>query len=133
MQRVLIPALTLLLAAGCTWVRLDPGAEDVLVLPQSRLTPQCDSLGKVRVSVADRVGALERHDDEVANDLAVLARNHAAKRGADTVVPLAPVEGGQREYGVYKCTEGTGQNRDQSQPTDDNGVEVLPYDESDGN
>lgn len=131
MQRIFIPGLILLLTAGCAWVQLDPGAEAVLVLPQARLTPECDSLGKVRVSVADRVGALERHDEEVVHDLSVLARNHAAKRGADTVVPLGPVEGGQREYGVYKCTQGTGQKREQSQNKEDNGVEVLPYDERD--
>lgn len=126
MRKILLPALAVLLAS-CTWVPLEPGAENVLVLPESRLTPQCVSLGKVTVSVADRVGALERHADEIEEDLQALARNHAAGKQADTVVPLGPVENGRQTFGVYRCEKPEELSRRERQRDDSDAVEVLPY------
>lgn len=124
MFRISVWSVLALLLSACSWVALDPGAEDVLVLPQSRLTPECTSLGSVKVSVADRVGALERHAEEVTADLEILARNNAAQRGGDTIVPLGPASAGQREFGVYRCVS----NGERPERTRDDGVEVLPYD-----
>lgn len=134
MLRSLILVLSLLPLAACTWVALDKPAEDVLVLPADRLTSGCESRGRVKVSVASKVGVLERHDEEVVEDLHVLARNHAAKQGADTVVARGPVVEGIREYEVFRCTEGgTGSEATPANRRDEK-VEVLPYDGgSDGN
>lgn len=123
---------TLLLSTACTWVALDPEADAVLVLPAERLAPDCESLGKVKVSVLEKVGVLERHDDEVIEDLNVLARNHAAKQQGDTAVARGPVVDGTREYEIYRCT-GQAADANDDAATDassdrNRNVEVLPYD-----
>lgn len=133
---VLVPAL---LCAACSWVTVDPAARDVLVLPPERLTPACESLGKVKVSVLEKVGVLARHEEEVIEDLDALARNQAAKQGGDTAVPRSSVSDGAREYEIFRCTDGAakaGAKPDPGEPTPPPGkqVEVLPYDGgSDGN
>lgn len=124
MSRPMIAFLLVLLASACSWVKLESSAEDVLVLPAARLTPQCQSLGKVTVSVLDKVGVLERHKEEVVEDLHVLARNHAAQQGGDTVVPLGEVKDGAREYEVWRCTA---QQRKAGKSEEEEKVEVLPY------
>lgn len=115
-----------LLGSACSWVALEKGAAEVLVLPPERLSADCASLGKVTVSVLDKVGVLERHDEEVIEDLHVLARNHAAKQDGDTVVPLGAVKDGARQYEVYRCmSEPTTKA---AKPSDqEKGVEVVPY------
>lgn len=126
-------ALACCLAAGCSWVTLEKGARDVLVLPAERLAADCVSQGKVTVSVMDKVGVLERHDEEVVEDLDVLARNHAAKQGADTVVARGPVTDGARSYEIFRCMEkpqGERAPQDAASPQEEN-VEVLPYDGAD--
>lgn len=128
MLRSLILPLSLLPVAACTWVALDKPAEDVLVLPAERLTPACESRGRVKVSVASKVGVLERHDEEVVEDLHVLARNHAAKQNADTVVTRGPVVNGVREYEVFRCMEGGTRSEPRPATNKDEKVEVLPYD-----
>lgn len=134
MYRTLFLGLCCLSAPACTWVALEKPAEDVLVLPAERLPDDCKSLGKVKVSVLDNVGVLERHADEVIRDLDVLARNHAAKQDGDTVVALGPVTDGARQYEVYRCTASAAKNASEKAEPEDNGVEVLPYDGgSDGN
>lgn len=128
MHRLLIAAAGGLLLSACSWVALEPGAADVLVLPAERLTDKCESLGKVTVSVLEKVGVLARHEEEVVEDLDTLARNHAVNRNGDTVVPLGPVANGARQYEVYRCTDaGATTPRSERERPDDN-VEVLPYD-----
>lgn len=129
MLRLPLLLLAFLPLAACTWVALEKPAQDVLVLPAERLTPDCKSLNKVKVSVAAGVGVLERHDDEVIEDLDVLARNHAAKRGGDTVVARGPVVDGVREYEVFRCMPETATaSPDEGNEDRKNKVEVLPYD-----
>lgn len=130
MHRLLAACLFLPAIAACSWVSVEPGAKDVLVLPAERLTADCESLGIVKVSVLDKVGVLERHDEEVVQDLNVLARNHAAKIGGDTAVPLGPAENGERRYEIHRCTPGDAVDRagDAATEATRNNVEVLPYD-----
>jgi len=121
--------ITLLLAvAACTWVRPEAGAEDVLVLPESRVS-DCERLGSVEVSVLARVAGMDRHEEEVESDLRVLARNHAAERGGDTVAPLSEIKEGKQRYGIYSCE---GAQIDESPRTDEDedeeGVSVQGYD-----
>lgn len=130
MVRFLLASLAILVT-GCSWVSVDKGAEDVLVLPAERLAPDCESLGLVTVSVLDRVGVLERHDEEVVEDLDVLARNHAARVGGDTAVPRGPAENGQRRYEIFRCTQGKAQAQP-ARESDSEDIEVLPYENGDG-
>ena len=56
---------------------------------ERRCRPHCQDLGKVTVSVMDRVGPVDRNDIKVRDELEVMARNEAAKMNADTIKPLA--------------------------------------------
>ncbi len=131
MYRLSVACLPLVLGlAACSWVTLEKGAGEILVLPPERLTASCESLGKVSVSVLDKVGVLERHDEEVVEDLHVLARNHAAKLGGDTVVPLGPVKDGARRYEIHRCLDDAAVTKPVDGGNDPN-VEVVPYTEGD--
>ena len=104
MHRVLSVCLALAIAAvaGCTWVELEPGAEDVLVLPPERVE-DCKRLGRTEVSVADSVWFFDRHDEDVKRDLADLARNNAVEMGGDTISVLGEMTDGKQRYGIYDC------------------------------
>lgn len=112
-----LPALITLVS--CTWVELKPGAASVQLLPENRVG-DCKSLSTVKVSVLEKVGILERHDDEVAADLADLARNHAIEAGGDTIAALGPITNGTQEFGVYQCGKA-------AETSADSEVETSPY------
>lgn len=125
----LLVALSLLLVAGCTWVSPNPEAKNVIVLDQARVS-HCKRIGKTEVSVLDKVGFVERVDEDVEHDLAVLARNEGAKMGGDTVSPISPVKNGKQTFGVYRCV--AGQPGDSTSPatddTDQDQAKAIPYD-----
>lgn len=131
-HRILLASvITLLSAAGCSFVKPDPGAEAVRLLEENQIA-ECESRGSVKVSVLDRVIGLDRHQEDVENNLETLARNHAAEVGADTIVPLGPVENGERRYGVYRCSDADTSPRTQTDSSSDDdeeeeGVTVRGY------
>jgi len=92
-------ALTLsVVATGCTFVKLQPDAQEIAVLDQKR-AQNCEKLGQTKVSVA----AAGRGEKYVREDLETLARNSAADMGGDTVAPLSGIKEGKQTYGIYKC------------------------------
>jgi hypothetical protein len=111
-----------LLLGACAWVRPEPGAEGIALLPEARVQ-DCERLGSVEVSVVERILGMDRHDEQVESDLANLARNHAAEQGGDTIAPLGPVRDGKRRFGVYRC----GEEAEARARDDDEGVEVRGY------
>lgn len=96
--------LTALLLAGCSMITAKPGAEEIRVLGEDRVS-ECESLGSVKVSVLDRVMGLDRHEEDVEDNLETLARNHAIEKDGDTISPLGPIEDGERRFGVYRCVD----------------------------
>ena len=103
MTKPLILALGCLFLTGCTtWVKLTPAGENVAVLTAADVT-RCTRTGNLVVSVLDRVTGLDRPSAKVERDLNSLARNDAAERGADTVVPTSEVYSGKRNYDLYRC------------------------------
>ena len=64
---------------------------------------QCQELGKVTVSVMERVGPVDRNDIKVRDELEVMARNEAAKMHADTIKPLGEPADGEQPWGAYQC------------------------------
>lgn len=116
-----------LLISGCTWVDVKPAAQDVLILSKVRVA-NCQQLGTTDVSVADSVGFLDRVPEDVANDLANLARNQAVDMGGDTITPLSEPHNGEQTFGVYNCvTDDTNGNKQNTSPQDNDGVETIPY------
>jgi len=96
-------AASALLAGGCTWVHMAPGASAVKVLPLGAQAPGCEKRGDVAVSVKDSLAFYERNDLRVRDELETLARNEAPGLGADTIVPLAPPAEGEQRFAAYRC------------------------------
>lgn len=118
----LVLLLSLLLSA-CTWVRMEPGADDIVLLPERRVQ-DCSKLGTVEVSVLARVAGLDRHEEEIEQDLISLAKNHAVERDADTIAAVSEVRDGKQRFGLYRC-EGDATSGDGND--DEDGVTVRGY------
>lgn len=99
-----IAAALALAVTGCTYVKLDPSAEDVEMLRAERVE-DCERLGQTRVSVAENVGFIARGDRAIRNDLQILARNSAAEMGGDTITPVSEVQDGKQSFGVFDCID----------------------------
>lgn len=99
-----VGAALALLVGGCSFVSVKSDAEDVLVLSAQRVS-HCERLGQTRVSVADKLGFINRRDEDVRSDLEDLARNTAAEMGGDTVSPEGEVNEGRQVFGIYDCVE----------------------------
>ncbi|MBN8712524.1 MAG: DUF4156 domain-containing protein [Xanthomonadales bacterium] len=104
MRKALWLSLASLLLAGCNWgIKLDSAAKNIRTAWNDDVSA-CRDMGKVTVSVMDRVGPVDRNEIKVASELEVLARNSAAQmRGADTIKPLADPADGSQAWGVYEC------------------------------
>lgn len=96
---MLLSLLTTLLLGGCTFVKLSSAGENVAVLQASEVA-NCTSNGTITVTVA----RMAREPARVAQDLRTMARNRAAQRGSDTVVPVgAPTINGEQDFNHYRC------------------------------
>lgn len=105
MKRNTIPAAAAALGlVGCSFVSVDPGARDVLVLGPER-TQQCERLGQTRVSVAAKIGFIKRGTPAIREDLENLARNSAAEMGGDTITAESEITEGKQTYGIFNCVE----------------------------
>lgn len=102
MRKVLVLLVPLALSA-CTWgIKLDDRARNVRTAWSGDVS-SCTNQGKVSVSVQSRIGPVDRDDLKVRDELEVLARNEAAKLGADTVKPLGEPREGSQDWGAYTC------------------------------
>ena len=90
-----------LLAASCNWVKTTQEGDNVAVLTAEEVR-NCTMLSDITVTVPDSLG-VPRSDEAVAEDLRALARNTAASRGGDAIVPTTQARNGQRSYNVYRC------------------------------
>ena len=87
---------------GCTWVK--PTERGAAVQVSTALAVAgCERLGKVNVSVKDRIGRVNRKEAKVESELETLARNEGAVMDGNTVVAESEVEDGRQEFGVYRC------------------------------
>ena len=103
MLRILIISiLALALPGGCSWVKVSPEAKSVETVEAAEVE-DCRKLGQSRVSVRDRVAAIQRSPGKVQEELERLARNEAARLGGNRIVAVTPVSGGARTYAVYDC------------------------------
>ncbi|KJV35334.1 DUF4156 domain-containing protein [Luteibacter yeojuensis] len=130
---LLIPLATFALSA-CDWgIKLDDRARNVRTAWNGDVG-SCKEQGKVSVSVTSRVGPVDRSDLKVRDELEVLARNEAAKLGADTVKPLGEPNNGSQDWGAYTCgTRALGQQGVNNPPppppqntTPQGGFETVP-------
>lgn len=101
-----IVASGLLTLAGCTWVRLDPGAESVRIVTAAEVM-NCELVAQVDSTSMDRIAGVRRGGRKLQQELDTLARNEAFRLGADTVSRSdeAPETGRQR-YTAWRCGDG---------------------------
>jgi len=103
MRKTLLLLVPVLLLGACSWgITLDDAAKNVRTAWSGDVS-SCRDLGKVTVSVMNRVGPVDRNDIKVRDELEVLARNEAAKMHADTIKPLAEPADGSQPWGAYQC------------------------------
>lgn len=106
-RRGALPALALMILAGCTWVPVTPEAEQVRVASLERAVEGCKPLGRISARTARRVGLIPRNEDTVAEELISLARNDAARMGANVILAQGPPnETGEQLFGAYRCPLG---------------------------
>jgi len=102
MRKTLLLVPVVLLSA-CSWgIKLDDAGKAVRTAWNGDVA-QCQELGKVTVSVMDRMGPVDRNQIKVRDELEVMARNEAAKMNADTIKPLADPTDGSQPWGAYRC------------------------------
>lgn len=105
-KRVIVPALGTLLVSGmmtgCTFVKLAPNAEDVLVLKPYQAR-ECEQVRRTTSQVMNKIGFVNRNPEAMAEELATLARNTAVESGGNAVVPDSEIENGKQRFIIYNC------------------------------
>ncbi|HEY8682347.1 MAG TPA: DUF4156 domain-containing protein [Rhodanobacter sp.] len=103
MRKTLLMFIPVFLLSACTWgITQDDGAGNIRTAWSGDVSA-CRDLGKVTVSVMDRIGPIDRNPITVRDELEVLARNQAAQMHADTIKPLAEPSSGSQPWGAYRC------------------------------
>ena len=92
--------MLVLMASGCTWVKLTPEGEQVKLYKVKPVS--CKALSTVTAKTMHRV-VLERSDEAVGRELLALARNEAGKQGANGILPASSIVDGEQVFKVYRC------------------------------
>lgn len=97
-----IPLIAALLAtSACTWVKVSPEAQQVVVVPANRVSA-CQRVGTASSTVKATIATLPRSSTKVRNELDDLARQQAVDLGANTLVRQSIVHG-KGSYTAYSC------------------------------
>ncbi len=111
---------------ACTWVKLDEGGAVVRVVYDGRVGA-CRSLGEVEVSVKASVGAYQRNEIKVRDELESLARNEAAGMHGDTIRALDEPQDGRQRFAVYACGRNAARGEDRREtPRREGEAETYP-------
>lgn len=103
MKRTVVLALVAIALTSCSWgIKLDSRGKNVRTAWNNDVAG-CREVGKVTVSVLDRVGPVDRKDIKVRDELEVMARNEAGKMDADTIRPLGEPREGEQTFVSYVC------------------------------
>lgn len=123
-----VPAALLLtlVAGGCTWVHMAPGAQAMRVIEAGGAPAGCERRGEVAVSVKDSIAFYERNDLRVREELETLARNEAPGLQADTIQPLAPPLSGEQRFAAYRCGATVPVTDSQALPAGSSRAETYP-------
>jgi len=76
---------------------------DHVSLANADQVANCQSKGKINISVIAKIGILPRREEDVEDNLYQMARNDAVGNGADTLVKGESKELGKRQFEMYKC------------------------------
>lgn len=90
-----------LLLTGCTFVQLSDAGAGVAQLGSGDVA-NCESKGVVSTQTRAKV-VVSRSEEAVREELTVMARNEAAKLGANAIVPIAQPEDGAQSFRAFLC------------------------------
>ena len=90
------------LITACSFVSLNPQAENVTVAANTSLANNCKFLGNTNVSIWAKADTFQSQKS-AESQLDTLARNEAATMGGNTVMAESAASDGRRTYGVYNC------------------------------
>ncbi len=123
----LIPILLILPLAACSWgIKLDSGGKNIRVAWNDDVSA-CRDMGKITVSVLNKVGPVNRSQIKINDELEVMARNEAAGMQADTIRPLGEARDGEQSWQAYACGAGRAQApRSPGVKSADEPVETYP-------
>ncbi len=76
---------------------------DHVSLANADQVANCQTKGKINVSVTAKIGRISRFEKDVEANLYQMARNNAVENGADTLVKGESKELGTRTFEMYKC------------------------------
>jgi len=93
--------ISILLLAGCTFVQLTDAGAGVAQLGSGDVA-NCESKGVVSTQTRAKV-VVSRSEEAVREELTVMARNEAAKLGANAIVPIASPEDGAQSFRAFLC------------------------------
>ena len=101
-KRMVVPLVGAVLMAGCTFVKLNPNAQDVLLLKPYQAR-ECEQVRRSTSQVLSKIWFINRNKDAMADELATLARNTAADLGGNAVVPDSEIVDGKQTFIIYNC------------------------------
>jgi len=102
-MKSLIVLMIVLPLAACSWgIKLDSAGSRMRVAWNDDVGA-CRDLGRITVSVLDKVGPVNRRNTKVNDELEIMARNEGAGMGADTIKPLGDARDGEQSWGAYVC------------------------------
>ncbi len=94
--------LSFICLPACTWLEITEDGKNVALVKASDVS-DCLKLGSTNAGVTYKIGILTRDEDDVNEELIIVAKNSAAKRGADSIVAKGPAIEGKMSFDIYKC------------------------------
>ena len=101
-HRLFIGALPLALLTACSWVKLNPNAQQVQILTNSEVA-NCERLAATKVNTKTKIGFFNRNKEKYTSELQILARNEAQSMNANAVVAESTIIDGRQTYAIYRC------------------------------
>ena len=93
--------LICLLMSGCTFVQLSDAGAGVAQLGVGDVA-NCKAMGEVSSQTQHKM-LINRSQEAIVEELTVLARNEAARLGANAIVPIGEAENGTQRFRAYLC------------------------------
>lgn len=97
-----VPLLGAALVSGCTFVELNPQADEVLVLKPHQAR-ECEQVRRSSSQVLDKLWFINRNQEKMAEELQTLARNTAVELGGNAVVADSEIVNGKQSFIIYNC------------------------------
>ena len=95
-------SITALSACASVIIGQKEGSDHVSLAKADQIA-NCQSKGKINITVMAKIGIIPRSEDDIEANLYQMARNDAVENGADTLVKGESKELGKRQFEMYKC------------------------------